>query len=561
MYPGIPMYLTKRENGYRFQRRIPKNLESLLGSSPIRLHLGHLSTTKAKLASRLLVGHLDRLLLDLSKRGGSSMNSDVDPRDAIIAEMQAQIDELMEGSRQIAEITDEVMGQQERAHAAELDQQANQLKADALERENGLRREVNAAYLSYLETQATVLETLQRAKARNIPSPPEAIQPQLEALFAKVESLSDSVAMSLDGGPPRALFSDALEEWHKMRGGLGIDPKKVDMDYARMKDFMAYAGDRPVNKYRFFDIQNFANLLARLPASYSTKAIFRTMSRQEAADYNANLPAAKQDKPLAGKTIEAGYLSPLTLFFKDMAAEHQFASPLAGINVRISANASESIDRVPFTVKELNKWFAHAATEDRGDMKWLPLLGSLTGARIGELIGLQKKDVYQVDSGHWVIDLTTNIIDESGLEVARRIKNKSSRRIIAIHQAIVDAGFIDYAMSFPDGSIFPWAFRYGKAIVKRPADAASKRVNNQLKKVGIHKEIESTFHSTRHTAKDIMRVAKVDQRTHNLQTGHAQATESDKYGSKRLKTDELEVLAALPLPEGLDLSPFQKQSA
>lgn len=118
------MYLTKRDNGFRFQRRIPKNLEPLLGTSPIRLHLGHLSTTRANLASRLLVGHLDRLLLDLTNRGSDAMNSDVDPRDAVIAEMQAQIDALMEGSRQIADFTDDVMERQERAHSVELDQQA-----------------------------------------------------------------------------------------------------------------------------------------------------------------------------------------------------------------------------------------------------------------------------------------------------------------------------------------------------------------------------------------------------------------------------------------------------
>ena len=57
------MYLTRRDNGYRFQRRIPKALESILGKSPIRLHLGRLSASKAKLASHLLVSHLDQIFL------------------------------------------------------------------------------------------------------------------------------------------------------------------------------------------------------------------------------------------------------------------------------------------------------------------------------------------------------------------------------------------------------------------------------------------------------------------------------------------------------------------
>lgn len=96
--------------------------------------------------------------------------------------------------------------------------------------------------------------------------------------------------------------------------------------------------------------------------------------------------------------------------------------------------------------------------------------------------------------------------------------------------------------TFPiNGWKFPWAFHHGKEAVKRPADAASKRLNGQFKTVGIHKEIESTFHSSRHTAKDIMRVAKIDQRTYDLQTGHTLKTVSDNHGAKKLKREELEV--------------------
>jgi integrase len=59
----------------------------------------------------------------------------------------------------------------------------------------------------------------------------------------------------------------------------------------------------------------------------------------------------------------------------------------------IPVNARESVERVPFTVQELNIWFKAAAQEKRADLKWLPLLATLTGARVGELIHLQGKDV------------------------------------------------------------------------------------------------------------------------------------------------------------------------
>ncbi|MFP5077417.1 site-specific integrase [Rhizobium sp. YIM 134829] len=484
------------------------------------------------------------------------MEENHDPRDAIIAELKAHIQNLMEDAREIAEVTDQVIEKQEQLHKAQMEEQQNRSKFEAIERDIAFKREVNAVYASYIDTQAAVIETLQRGSGVNGPAA-NALLPQLEAISNKIAHLSKSVELVLDGGHPGPLLSVALEEWINVRGGLGIDPKKVDTDYNRIKDFIAFAGDHPINKYRYLDFQLFANMLAHVPASYSVKPEFRGMTQVEAVKHNGSLPPAKRHKTLTGKTIETNYMSPLNMIFHDMCANNGFPSPLANVAVRISADARGSTDRLPFAVSELNKWFAHAANEDRGDNKWLPLLGTVTGARIGELIRLQRKDVYQVEGGYWVLDLTTDLAGGEGLPVARRIKNKSSRRIIAIHQAIVDAGFIDYVKTFPiDGWIFPWAFHHGKEAVKRPADAASKRLNGQLKTVGIHKEIESTFHSSRHTAKDIMRVAKIDQRTHDLQTGHALKSVSDNYGAKKLKREELEVLTALPLPEGLDLSPY-----
>ena len=39
-------------------------------------------------------------------------------------------------------------------------------------------------------------------------------------------------------------------------------------DSNRIRDFVDFAGNRPVNRYRYSDFQSLANLLARLPANY-----------------------------------------------------------------------------------------------------------------------------------------------------------------------------------------------------------------------------------------------------------------------------------------------------
>ncbi len=106
------------------------------------------------------------------------------------------------------------------------------------------------------------------------------------------------------------------------------------------------------------------------------------------------------------------------------------------------------MERVPFEVSELNQWFAHCAGEARADGKWLPLLATITGARIGELVYLQGKDVCLMqaedNSSHWVIDLRNDIDLGGGETEKRKIKNKGSRRLIALHEIFVEVGFIDY---------------------------------------------------------------------------------------------------------------------
>lgn len=87
------MYLTRRENGFRFQRRIPKNLEPTLGKSPIRISLGNLPARDASHIARLLAGHSDLLFLEVAMKGSLTLSDNSatpnvpDPRDEVIAHL------------------------------------------------------------------------------------------------------------------------------------------------------------------------------------------------------------------------------------------------------------------------------------------------------------------------------------------------------------------------------------------------------------------------------------------------------------------------------------------
>jgi integrase len=474
--------------------------------------------------------------------------SQLDARDQIIAELEQTVSMLLSHN---TELMDMVKFQKESSELS--------LETAVLQNENALRQEFNGEMTrlkSGLQQSIAILKAARKAKGATNAS-------ELETLQRQVDSLSSLVQTALNGGYDRPLLSLALEEWIAIRGNLGIDPKKVKTDRNRILDFVAFSGDAPVNKYHFYDFQRFASMLVFLPGNYMKRPEFQGRSQEDIANTNRLLPQEEQVPGLAAKTIDTNYLSPLRMFFRDVGAQYSFRSPLENVEIRISASATESVERGPLEISDLNKWFRFSAKEDRADSKWLPLLATLTGARIGELICLQGKDVYPVTSKIgdqpicWVIDLRSEMVLESGFKEKRKIKNKSSRRLIALHRVFLETGFIEYASGRGStDNVFPAAFYHGEDKVARPADAASKRMNYSLQKLGIHKKLETTFHSTRHTAKDFMRLAKVDERTHDKQTGHALGNVSRNYGSKYLVGEELEVLSELPLPDDLDLSPY-----
>lgn len=533
------MYLTRSGPRLRFQIRVPTDLIDKLGRTPIRLTLGVVEPKRAKKIARLLAGQTEQIFIAL--RASNLGNMTVTDMRGLI------IDQLVELLQATVDDAAETLALQESVRQTELKAFRLRHQRESFQREKEIEAKLKIVGEQIREVQD---------RARTIEAG------GIKDVRGALDGLAKMVALSLDGGPARPLLSEALEEWtNDIRYHEGIDAKKVRTDQNRINDFKDFAGDRPVNKYEFFDLQKFANLLSRVPSNYSKLPELRGKTRQEAADYNAKLHPEKRLDTLAGKSIEDNYLSPLRMFFRDMAAQYNFRSPLTDVIIRIPRDAKESIDRQPFEVDELNKLFVYSAKRSRADEKWLPLLGAITGARVGELVYLQGKDLYPMIGGneerYWVIDLRTDLMAEHGGNEKRQIKNRPSRRLIALHEVFEQTGFIEYVRSrHASDHVFPAAFYHGKDRVKDPADAISKRMNRMLKTVGIHKTLENTFHSTRHNAKDAMRLALVDERTHDLQSGHRLKTVSRRYGKKHLKTEEIEVLRAMPLPTGLDLSPY-----
>jgi hypothetical protein len=265
------------------------------------------------------------------------------------------------------------MALKERAHAVELEKQAHILRGQALQREKHIRLEINEIYSASVATRASVLAALTLKNSTERRASHQLVAPSMDSIADKLETLSLAVDNMLEGGTPGPLMSEALEWWHhEIRVPLRLSGNKSGNDYNRLKDFMAFAGDKPVNRYRFADFQRYATLLASVPTNFMKHPAFEGMSQEEAADHNETLPPKEQLPCLSAGTIKDTYFSPIRMFFKDVGSQHGFRSPLLDIEVKIPKFVKGAIRRRPFKVEDLNTWLALAAKATRADMKWCP---------------------------------------------------------------------------------------------------------------------------------------------------------------------------------------------
>ncbi|MFM2599089.1 site-specific integrase [Vibrio fortis] len=157
---------------------------------------------------------------------------------------------------------------------------------------------------------------------------------------------------------------------------------------------------------------------------------------------------------------------------------------------------------------------------------WLPLLGLYTGARLNELCQLYKQDIIKQD-GIWVIK-----VDDQ--HKGQRLKNNRSRRMIPIHEKLLELGFLDYIESVQHERIFPALKEERDGF----ATAASKWFGRFKSKLGFERGYD--FHSFRHTVATQLKNAEVSPILAGELLGHSQNNITyDRYGktvcTKKLK--------------------------
>jgi integrase len=305
-------------------------------------------------------------------------------------------------------------------------------------------------------------------------------------------------------------------------------------------------GDKPLKSYVPADIQTYANVLGKIPKNRKKYCVFHGLSLREMADKNDKL---KTPYDRLSETTIDGYLVDFCTVWQGATAAVPDVRDISVGHVTMPRSAVPAIAREGLPIEHINRWISSSAERfaEGGHFHWMPLVGLMTGMRLGELVFLQPRDFVEI-KGNLVIDLDTPLMI-GDRERKRPLKTKTSKRIVAIHRILHEAGFVDWARSQDR-----WVFDHFHGA-KDPADAAQKRMRYWMEQLGIHETQRAVFHSLRHNAKAWMRL-HVEDRIADFQCGHAPAGEGAKYGFRKLLPEEVRQIEKIPLPNELDLSLF-----
>ena len=340
-----------------------------------------------------------------------------------------------------------------------------------------------------------------------------------------------SVESTLPGQTIEQLVPKFVAEVEKTRR---LRPKRL-MDLSTALKLLArYVGEsRPVNQITKKDLGEFRSLLTKLPAHFTKRFRGLDLAAIIAKAEECNLPT------LTPQTINVKYLAIVRDFF-DWCVSCGVVDENPAKDVRVKqAKVRMTRTRGTFKSHHLVRLFsAPLYTGCRSDGRiyepgdhrvrdhryWLPLLGLWTGARLGELCQLLVSDVREID-GVWCIEI------KAGGE--KHVKSRAAERRVPVHPELIRLGLVEHVRQLQREGIVRLFPEIEPGAGGYLSDTTSKWFKRFLRHTLGEEEIGADglmFHSFRHTVKDALRAAGVDERVQDALLGHETDHVSSHYG-------------------------------
>lgn len=268
--------------------------------------------------------------------------------------------------------------------------------------------------------------------------------------------------------------------------------------------FLEFTGDKPVNQLKQKEIDEYFDLLCRLPFRWSDQKKKLNLSARELAQ-------REWPKCISRKTFEDGYMAAFRPFLQHAVRVFQdqgFPPHLTVIGIKYSGKHEETEnEQRAMRPEELNRLFcgpeyqAFARDPASKHCYWLPLIGLYTGARINEVCQLNPQCDIRQEQGVWLFDI--NEKSDGDARIKKSVKNASSRRKVPIHPELIRLGLLQYVQSLKSSGfklLFP---EWPPSATGKASGTAERWFRGLIRKTGLRDETPKArlvgFHAFRHT--------------------------------------------------------------
>ncbi|QIO88550.1 integrase [Stenotrophomonas rhizophila] len=338
----------------------------------------------------------------------------------------------------------------------------------------------------------------------------------------------------LPPGSPARLLSIEIGDFSKHQRRRNLKSATIK-DYARTLNLLLLTcGDIPVSRIDHTHIERLWDLLRWAPPAFLQDEKLRAMTVDEVI-------ALGQTNGVQGAshaTLHKHNLC-LTNFFRRLVATRA----IPGNPMTAMGKIKKNLVTDPIRGKKAERFLEDSELQTIFDPEgflawakkwphrwWCPILALYTGARVNELAQLKLHDIVN-ENGIWciAIQLTVDddLADNEHFQTRQTVKGASALRRIPIHQAVLDAGFLDFVQDIKacgHPRLFPnlsagfceasgeTTARYSQGVVIQ--------FSAYLKKLGFGRGIG--FHAFRHTLSSKLKHARVPQEDIASITGHSE---------------------------------------
>ncbi|QKV18989.1 hypothetical protein [Oricola thermophila] len=326
----------------------------------------------------------------------------------------------------------------------------------------------------------------------------------------------------------------------------GENSKDIRTARRRAALFTELIGDHPIDTYKAGDLQAYVRLLQFWPGDNNKRP--EGKSAREIIEDNRDLHL----KPISLSSLKNGYVWIVRTVVSHGAQEHDFRNLFDKVRLHYPRTAARPKSSQPLSAAAISSIFRTGVESGLLDEAMLPLLGHLTGRRLGLLVHLTGNDIREKYPGVWVAE-TDGIVKQNGVWKRVPFKTDASTRFFVLHGFLEEIGFIEWARAQGDRFLFAELMK-----LKDPSKSASSYMQRLFLRAGIEKGRREVFHSLRAGNIEDMRDAKIDPRDRRMQAGHTVGTdEHDNYGFKAISETRAREMVRLPLNPEIDYSVFR----